>query len=62
MDYTILIPVIVVQLILFLYCLYIIRNSKVKYLPKVIWGILCLNTLGSIAFLLFGKGERLWNF
>ena len=54
MNYTILIPVLVVQLILFLYCLYIMKNSRVKYLPKVIWGILCLNTLGSIAFLLFG--------
>lgn len=59
MDYTILIPVLVLQLILFIYCLYIIKNSRVKYLPKVIWGILCLNTLGCVTFLLFGKGERL---
>lgn len=57
MDMTILLPILLLQGVFFIYCVNIIVKNSVKYLPKLIWTILCVNTLGCIIFLLVGKGE-----
>ncbi len=51
-------PLVILQGIFFIYCLMIIVNKPVRFLPKWLWGILCLNTLGCILFLTFGRGEE----
>lgn len=57
LDIKILLPIILLQGAFFIYCILTMRKSQVKYLPKWLWGILCLNTVGSIAFLVLGRKD-----
>jgi len=55
------IPLVVVQLILIVYCLVdLVHREKVKGLPKWAWGIIiCLGELiGPIVYLLVGRAEE----
>lgn len=56
-DFKLLIPIIILQAIFSIYCFMIIRKNSVKFIPKWAWAILCLNTVGCIAFLILGRGE-----
>lgn len=51
----ILLPILILQLILAVYCIFIIAKNPVKYLPKWAWAILSINTLGAIIFLMIGR-------
>jgi hypothetical protein len=54
-----LIPIIVAQLGLQIYCILDIVKKGVKNLNKAIWIIICLNLFGAIAYLLVGrKGDE----
>lgn len=57
-DYKLLIPIVVLQAIFSIYCIIIIAKNPVKLMPKWLWGILCLNTLGCVVFLILGKDEE----
>ncbi len=57
-DFTYIIPILILEAIFFVYCLVKIINNPVRFLPKWVWAILCLNILGCIAFLILGRGEE----
>lgn len=50
-------PVIIVQLGLIIFCLYRLTKDYVKYLPKWAWAliIIFLNLLGPVIYLLIGR-------
>jgi len=49
-------PIIVLQLVLALFCLFKLKGDKVKYLPKWAWAlIILLGYIGSILYLIFGR-------
>lgn len=53
-----LLPVIILQLIFSLFCIIKIYKGNVKYLPKWLWILLCLGTVGCIIYLIIGKGDE----
>lgn len=53
----IILPIIILQISLAIYCIFQVVKNPVKYLPKWLWGILCLNTLGAIVFLILGRTD-----
>lgn len=53
-----LIPLLLLQALLAIFCIFKIFKGSVKYLPKWLWAILCLNTLGAIVFLILGRGDE----
>lgn len=55
MDYKLLIPFIIFQAIISIYCWTLIIREPVRFLPKWLWAILSLNTLGSIIYLILGR-------
>lgn len=57
LDFKLLLPILVLQTIFFIYCVSIIVKKPVKFIPKWAWAILCLNTVGCIAFLILGRDE-----
>ena len=57
-DFTLLIPIIILQVIFSIYCFMIIGKNSVKFIPKWAWTILCLNTIGCIAFLILGRKQE----
>lgn len=57
-DFTLLIPIIILQVIFSIYCFMIIAKNQVKFIPKWAWVILCLNSAGCIAFLILGREEE----
>lgn len=57
-DFTYVIPLLILEVIFFVYCLVKIIKNPVKYLPKWLWVILCLNVLGCILFLILGRSEE----
>ncbi len=56
-DFTLLIPILILQAIFSIYCFIIIAKSPVKFIPKWAWTILCFNSIGCIAFLIIGRNE-----
>ncbi|GAA0084033.1 hypothetical protein UT300007_04720 [Clostridium sp. CTA-7] len=58
MDFKLLLPILILQAIFFIYCVSIIVKNPVKFIPKWAWGILCLNAIGCIAFLILGRDEE----
>lgn len=50
-------PLIVVQLSLMIFCLYKLKNDKVKYLPKWAWCVIIVlfNFIGPILYLIIGR-------
>jgi len=52
-----LVPVIVLQLSLVIFCLFKLKGDKVKYLPKWAWALIVLftNLIGPIIYLMFGR-------
>jgi hypothetical protein len=57
-DFTILLPVILLQTIFTIFCFVKLVKNPAKHLPKWLWGILFFNTLGCILYLAIGKGEE----
>lgn len=57
-EFTFLLPILVLQVIFSIYCFLIIAKNPVKFIPKWAWVILCLNTIGCVAFLIFGRNEE----
>jgi len=57
-DYTILLPIIILQVIFSIYCFVIIAKNTAKLIPKWAWRVLCISTLGCVAFLIFGRKEE----
>lgn len=53
-----LLPVLILQLVFSLFCIYKVATESVKYLPKWAWIILSLNTVGAILFLILGRGDE----
>ncbi|ADQ04994.1 hypothetical protein Calow_1447 [Caldicellulosiruptor owensensis OL] len=52
-----LVPVIVLQFALMIFCLVKLKNDKVKYLPKWSWALIIIifNFIGPILYLLIGR-------
>lgn len=49
-------PLIIIEVGLFLFCIFKMRKDKVKYLPKWAWVlILFVNILGPIGYLTIGR-------
>lgn len=49
-------PLIIIEVGLFLFCIFKMRKDKVKYLPKWAWVlILFVNILGPIVYLTIGR-------
>ncbi|GKU24247.1 PLDc N-terminal domain-containing protein [Clostridium folliculivorans] len=57
-DLTILMPVLLLQVIFSIFCFVKLIKNPAKHLPKWLWAILCLNTLGCILYLALGKDEE----
>lgn len=57
LDIKVLLPIVLLQGVFFIYCVLTMKKNQVKYLPKWLWGILCLNTLGAILFLVLGRKD-----
>lgn len=57
-DFTFLLPIIILQVIFSIYCFIIIAKNPVKLIPKWAWVIVCFNTIGCIAFLTLGRDEE----
>ena len=57
-DFTLLIPILILQVIFSIYCFIVITKNPVKFIPKWAWTILCINTIGCIAFLILGRKEE----
>lgn len=57
-DFTLLIPILILQVIFSIYCFITIAKNSVKFIPKWAWAILCFNTIGCIAFLILGRKEE----
>jgi hypothetical protein len=55
-----LVPLAVVAIGFVGYCLYDLRRSAVRYLPKWLWAVICLCSipLGGVVYLLVGKDHR----
>lgn len=54
----ILLPVLLLMFGFMLYCFITIIKHPVKRLPKIVWALLCLNVLGCIAFLIWGRDDE----
>lgn len=54
-----LLPVIIIEIALKAFCIYLIAKNGVKNLSRPIWVIIVLvvSTIGSVSFLLFGRRE-----
>lgn len=50
-------PLLILELGLKVFCLYRLSKDEVKYLPKLAWGaiILFVNTIGPLMYLLIGR-------
>lgn len=50
-------PIIILQLLLAIFCLYKLKGDNVKYLPKWCWILIVLfiNLVGPILYLMFGR-------
>lgn len=50
-------PLVLVQLILMVFCLVILKRDPVNYLPKWLWAVIIIfgELLGPIIFLIFGR-------
>ncbi len=50
-------PLIVVELVLKVFCFYRISKDEVKYLPKIGWVLIVIfvSTFGPISYLFFGR-------
>ncbi|MBK1812210.1 PLDc N-terminal domain-containing protein [Clostridium sp. YIM B02505] len=57
-DFTLLMPVLLLQVIFSIFCFIKLIKNPVKHLPKWLWAILCLNTLGCIVYSTLGKDEE----
>lgn len=57
-EITFLLPILILQVIFSIYCFLIIAKNPVKFIPKWAWAILCINTIGCIAFLILGRNEE----
>lgn len=53
----IILPIIIIEILLATYCIFQIVKNPVKYLPKWLWSILCLNIIGCIVFLILGRTD-----
>jgi DMSO reductase anchor subunit len=51
------IPLVLAQLILMIFCLVVLKRDPVNYLPKWLWAIIIIfgELLGPIIFLIFGR-------
>lgn len=51
------VPLVLVQLILMVFCLVVLKRDQVNYLPKWLWAIIIVlgELLGPIIFLIFGR-------
>ena len=61
MDNRILIPLLVLGIAYVIFCLHdLIKISKVKYLPKWLWGIICFISipLGGIIYFIVGRDSN----
>ena len=50
-------PIIIMEVVLVVFCLYRLKVDRVKFLPKWAWAliIICIQLIGGIAFLLIGR-------
>lgn len=50
-------PLIIIQLLLMIFCLYRLSKDKVKYLPKWLWALIIIfgELLGPIIYLIIGR-------
>ncbi len=50
-------PLVIVQFSLMIFCLYKLKNDKVRYLPKWMWGLIIIffNFIGPILYLVIGR-------
>ncbi|MGH4051896.1 MAG: PLDc N-terminal domain-containing protein [Clostridium sp.] len=50
-------PVIILEVVLVVFCLYRLTRDEVKFLPKWVWGliIIFIQLIGAITFLLIGR-------
>jgi nucleoside recognition membrane protein YjiH len=50
-------PIIILEVMIVGFCLYRLREDRVKFLPKWAWAIIiiCVQLVGGIAFLLIGR-------
>lgn len=50
-------PLIAIQVILMVFCLFKLHRDKVKYFPKLAWLIIIvvINTIGPLLYLLVGR-------
>jgi hypothetical protein len=53
-------PLVIVQIGLIVYCIFDLRKNGVKNLSKALWIliIICINMFGPIAYLMFGRGDE----
>ena len=53
-------PLLAIDIIIRIYCVYKAITGKVKHLPKVAWVliILCVNLFGWVSFLIFGRDKE----
>ena len=56
----IIIPIIVIQLSLMIFCLFKLSKDTVKYLPKWLWALIIIlgELLGPIIYLIFGREKE----
>ena len=56
----IIIPIILIQLSLMVFCLFRLYKDRVKYLPKWAWALIIIfgELLGSIAYLILGREKE----
>lgn len=55
------VPLLILQIGLIIFCLFRLKKDKVKYLPKWAWALIIIfgELLGSIVFLIIGRdGEQ----
>ncbi|MBE6050370.1 MAG: hypothetical protein E7214_06855 [Clostridium sp.] len=57
LDIKMALPILLLQGVFSVYCILTMRKNEVKVLPKWLWGVLCLNTLGAVVFLIFGRKD-----
>jgi hypothetical protein len=50
-------PIIAIQLVLMIFCIYRLTRDKVKYLPKWVWAIIIVlvNFIGPVFYLIIGR-------
>jgi hypothetical protein len=57
-DITLLIPILTLQVVFSIYCFITIAKNPVKFIQKWAWSILCISTIGCIAFLILGREDE----